>query len=79
MRPTLTPFRAMELLKSENPITVDGFRYWLDGPMMSPPEAWYPCVESTTDPRQEWFPADGLEDPITEKTTWIHYIEGEQQ
>ena len=79
MKPTLTPLAAIELLKSEEQVTVDGFQYSLDGPMMSPPEMWYPCVVSTTDPRQEWYPTGGLEEPITEKTTWLHYIDGGQQ
>lgn len=68
--PPLTPFEVEQKLRSNVHGTVcqAGWEFRLDGPMMSPPEAWYPVGDKDG----YSFVIEGdLDDEITPSTRWL--------
>lgn len=75
MNPTLTPLAALNLVKANNHqpvIHTDGFTYITTGPMMSPPEAWFPVAYLTEEKEiaSEFYPVGDEDEDITETTEW---------
>lgn len=76
MKPSLTPLAALNMIKANNhePVThTDGFTYITTGPMMSPPEAWFPVAYLTGQEEavSEFYPDGNEDEDITETTEWI--------
>lgn len=68
--PGLSPYQAMERLKVDDLDFYDGFHYWMDGPMMSPEEAWSPFAMEGEDEVYTFY-CDGIPgEEVTEATKW---------
>lgn len=72
--PKLSPLEALKRLRAgPDPFMEDGFKFYLDGPMMCPVEYMYPCAEPLVEPDDGcWYPTGGAETDITEATTWVY-------
>ena len=80
--PKLTPLQALQMLRVKDNLFIEGHYYTLDGPMGCPAEAMFP-VAYATDPNVEcegpaevWYPTDGMEDEVSESTTWLKTVDG---
>ena len=64
----ITPHEAMQRLKLQDPITIEGVTYELDGPMMSPPEYWSPFAYKGD---EMYYTPGEPGDEITPETEWV--------
>lgn len=71
--PTITPLEALNRHKvNENKdFEHEGFRFYLDGPMMCPVEEMASVAEDLEDESNMWFTTGEPGDVVTEANTWI--------